>query len=75
MAQLVGIAPEERLFARYLNDDGSATGFLKALGDRSIAEALAGNGAGSGGRSEAKETEAPGTQARRTTTIAPSSRR
>ena len=29
--------------ARYLNDDGSATGFLKALGDRAIAEALAEN--------------------------------
>ena len=43
MAQLVGLAPDEHIFARYLNDDGSATGFLKALGDRSIAEALAGN--------------------------------
>jgi uncharacterized protein YbbC (DUF1343 family) len=43
MAQLVGIAPEQALFADYQNDDGSATGFLKALGDRAIAAALAEN--------------------------------
>ena len=43
MAQLAEIAPEQAIFARYLNDDGSATGFLKALGDRAIAEALAEN--------------------------------
>ena len=43
MAQLVGMAPEQHIFARYLNDDGSATGFLKALGERSIAETLAEN--------------------------------
>jgi len=43
MAQLAGIAPEQRIFANYLNEDGSATGFLKALGDRTIAETLAGN--------------------------------
>jgi uncharacterized protein YbbC (DUF1343 family) len=43
MAQLAEIAPEQAIFARYLNADGSATGFLKALGDRAIAEALAEN--------------------------------
>jgi uncharacterized protein YbbC (DUF1343 family) len=43
MAQLVATAPDQRIFAGYLNDDGSATGFLKALGNRSIAEALAEN--------------------------------
>jgi uncharacterized protein YbbC (DUF1343 family) len=43
MAELAAIAPDQNIFARYLNDDGSATGFLKALGDRSIAEALSEN--------------------------------
>ena len=43
MAELAAIAPDQDLFARYLDDDGSATGFLKALGDLSIAEALAEN--------------------------------
>ena len=43
MTQLVEFAPEQEIFANYLNADGSATGFLKALGDRAIAEALAEN--------------------------------
>ena len=43
MTELVKIAPEQEIFANYLKDDGSATGFLKALGDRSIAEQLSRN--------------------------------
>jgi len=41
--ELVRIAPERNLFADYLREDGSPSGFLKALGDRSIAERLARN--------------------------------
>lgn len=58
IAELVSIAPEQGVFARYLNDDGSATGFLKALGDRNIAAALAENRVPEallGGESEALE--------------------
>lgn len=43
MAELAAIAPEQGIFARYLGDDGAATGYLKALGDREIAAALAEN--------------------------------
>lgn len=43
MAELAAIAPEQGVFARYLGDDGAATGYLKALGDREIAKALAEN--------------------------------
>jgi uncharacterized protein YbbC (DUF1343 family) len=43
MSELVGIAPEQHIFADFLKEDGSPTGFLKALGDRSMAEQLAVN--------------------------------
>ena len=43
ISELVGAAPDRNLFADYLREDGSPSGFLKALGDRSIAEALARN--------------------------------
>ncbi len=43
MAELVEIAPDQNLFANYENEDGSATGFLKALGSRHMAEQLARN--------------------------------
>jgi uncharacterized protein YbbC (DUF1343 family) len=43
ISELAGAAPGRNLFADYLREDGSPSGFLKALGDRSIAEALARN--------------------------------
>lgn len=43
MSELVRIAPERELFRNYLNEDSSATGFLKALGSRYIAEQLVEN--------------------------------
>lgn len=58
ISELVRIAPERNLFAKYLKEDGSATGFLKALGDRVMAEQLATNEVPDGllaGRSEKLE--------------------
>jgi hypothetical protein len=43
IAELAELAPDENLFADYLREDGSPSGFLKALGQREIAEALARN--------------------------------
>ena len=43
MAALVGLAPEQGVFADFVNEDGSATGYLKALGSRELAEELAAN--------------------------------
>ena len=45
MSVLVKIAPEQDIFKHYMNEDGSATGFLKAIGDRRLAEQLARNAA------------------------------
>ncbi len=41
--ELVRIAPERNLFAGYLLDNGQPSGFLKALGNRAMAEQLARN--------------------------------
>jgi len=43
MGALVRQAPEQHLFRDYLKEDGSATGFLRALGSRAMAEQLAAN--------------------------------
>ncbi|MGD8345954.1 MAG: DUF1343 domain-containing protein [Lysobacterales bacterium] len=43
IAELAHIAPERNLFADYLREDGSPSGFLKALGRRDIAWALSQN--------------------------------
>ncbi|MBT8039654.1 MAG: DUF1343 domain-containing protein [Xanthomonadales bacterium] len=43
ISELADAAPDRNLFADYLRKDGSPSGFLKALGDRSIAGALAQN--------------------------------
>ena len=43
MAELVQIAPDRNVFAKYLKENGSPAGFLKALGKREMAEKLANN--------------------------------
>ena len=43
MAALVELAPEQGVFADFVKEDGSATGYLKALGSRELAEELAAN--------------------------------
>jgi len=43
IAELARIAPDKELFADYLREDGSPSGFLKALGKRAVAERLAAN--------------------------------
>ena len=43
IVELVRIAPDRNLFADYLREDGSPSGFLKALGSREMAEQLANN--------------------------------
>lgn len=43
MNVLVALAPEQDIFSDYVNADGSATGFLKALGSRQMAQQLAAN--------------------------------
>jgi len=43
MAELVRIAPERNLFDALARDSGSPSGFLKALGNRELAEHLAAN--------------------------------
>ena len=43
IAELAELAPDENLFADYLREDGSPSGFLKAIGRRDIAEKLAVN--------------------------------
>ena len=43
IAELAYLAPDKNLFADYLREDGSPSGFLKALGKRDMAEALAEN--------------------------------
>ena len=43
VAELAELAPDKNLFADYLREDGSPSGFLKALGKRDIAESLARN--------------------------------
>ena len=43
IAELAHIAPERNLFADYLREDGSPSGFLKALGRRDIGWALSQN--------------------------------
>jgi hypothetical protein len=43
IAELAHIAPGRNLFADYLREDGSPSGFLKALGRRDIAWALSQN--------------------------------
>ena len=43
IAELAHVAPDKNLFADYLREDGSPSGFLKALGQREIAEKLAAN--------------------------------
>lgn len=43
MTELVRIAPERNLFAKLQRDNGSPSGFLKAIGDRAMAEQLARN--------------------------------
>lgn len=56
--ELVRIAPERNLFADYLLENGKPSGFLKALGDRAMAEQLAQNEVPDGllaGRSEKLE--------------------
>jgi uncharacterized protein YbbC (DUF1343 family) len=56
--ELVRIAPERNLFADYLLESGKPSGFLKALGDRAMAEQLARNEVPEGlteGRSEKLE--------------------
>lgn len=58
ISELARIAPERNLFAKYLRDDGSPAGFLKALGSRAMAEKLARNEVPEellSGRSEALE--------------------
>lgn len=43
IAELAYMAPDKGLFADYLREDGSPSGFLKALGKRDMAEQLAEN--------------------------------
>jgi uncharacterized protein YbbC (DUF1343 family) len=43
MAALVEQAPEQDVFADFVKEDGSTTGYLKALGSRELAEELAAN--------------------------------
>jgi len=43
IAELAQIAPDKDLFADFLREDGSPSGFLKAIGQRDIAEKLAAN--------------------------------
>ena len=43
IAELAYLAPDRNLFADYLREDGSPSGFLKALGKRDMAERLAEN--------------------------------
>lgn len=44
MSELVNIVPEQNVFKVFLKEDGSATGFLRAIGSRNLAEQLAKNG-------------------------------
>ena len=58
ITELLRIAPERNLFADYLRENGSPSGFLKALGKRAMAEQLARNEVPEGlteGRSEKLE--------------------
>lgn len=43
MSALVQVAPEQGVFSEYVTGDGSATGYLKALGSRELAQRLARN--------------------------------
>lgn len=43
MSELVRIAPEQNIFRGLVNEGGSATGFLKSIGHRKLAEHLARN--------------------------------
>ena len=44
MSELAKIAPEQNVFKAFLQKDGSATGYLRAIGSRKLAEQLAKNG-------------------------------
>jgi len=44
MSELANTAPEQNVFKVFLREDGSATGYLRALGSRILAEQLAKNG-------------------------------
>jgi hypothetical protein len=43
MTELVRIAPDRNIFAKLQRENGSPSGFLKAIGDRYMAEQLARN--------------------------------
>ena len=43
MSALVHQAPEQQIFAKFLAENGSATGYLKALGSLELAQRLARN--------------------------------